>query len=241
MEQDKKRFIYQTIYEDIYEKINSGYWKPGSKIPNELELMEQFQVSRASVRKALHKLENNGYISRKTGIGSFVKFNKMDYMLARMEGYSEQMKRIHINPSSELLSIELMVELQPEIIEALNLNKRDKVYCIARIRKADGDPMAYEIVYVPQKLCPDLHTHVTETASLFDIYERVYGHKMKFGDIELEAELANTQTQKVLGVRKSEPMLKMKCTVTMENDQPLYYVICYYIGDKYKFTTRLPR
>lgn len=241
MAQGKNRFIYLTIYDDIYKKIESGEWRPGTKLPNEMDLMKQYEVSRDTVRKALSKMEMDGLISRKAAIGTFVKFNKMDYTLARMESYSEQMRRIHADPSSELLSIELTSDVRPEVAEALRLNKKDRVYRVVRIRKADGDPMAYEIAYVPQKLCPDLHIHITETASLYNIYENIYGHNIKFGHIELEAELASQQTQKVLGVKSGSPMLKMTCTVTLEDDAPLYYVVCHYIGDKYKFTTRLPR
>lgn len=241
MEDGGKSFIYLTIYNDIHQKIESGKWPPGTRLPNELEMTERYKVSRGTVRKAMDKLEHDGFISRKAAIGSFVKFHKVDYALARMEGYSEQMRRIHVDPSSELLSIQMSASPTHEVAKALQLDAKEKIYCVERIRKADGEPMAYEIAYVPQKLCPDLHVQITEKASLYDVYERIYGHKMKCGHIELEAELANAQTQRLLNIKKGSPVLKMICTVTLQTDQPLYYVVCYYIGDKYKFTAVLPR
>lgn len=241
MSNNGKKFVYLSIYEDIQRKIDSEEWKPGARLPNELDMMEEYKVSRGTVRKALSKLELDGYISRKVAIGSFVKFRKVDYTLARMESYSEQMRRIHVEPSSELLSIELTATPPHEAAEALALNKNEKVYCITRLRRADGEPMAYEMAYVPSRLCPNLHTHITDTSSLYEIYEKVYGLKLKFGLIELEAELADEPTQRVLNVKKGSPMLKMVCSVTLEDDSPLYYVKCYYIGEKYKFSTRLPR
>ena len=241
MVEENKKFIYLTIYNDIHQKIKDGSWSPGTRLPNELEMMELYRASRGTIRKALDKLEREGFISRKPAIGSFVKFQKIDHALSKMESYSEQMRRIYAEPSSELLAIHIVMNPSQEIAEILQLDKKEKVYCIERIRKADGEPMAYEITYIPQKFCPDLHTHITERASLYEIYEKIYGHKMKSGRIQLEADLANVKTQQILQIKRDSPILKVNCTVTLEDDQPLYHMVCYYIGDKYKFTTILPR
>ena len=37
------------------------------------------------------------------------------------------------------------------------------------------------------------------------------------------------------------PVLKMQCTTMLEDGQPIYYVECYYIGEKYFFSALLPR
>ena len=241
MPESGNTFRYLAIYNEMLEKITSGQWRAGTKLPNELELMEQYGVSRGTIRNALGKLERNSLVSRRKAIGTFVKFRKIDYTLYRMECFSEQMHRIHVEPSSELLSIRISTDPSPEILQALQMNARETVYAIERIRKADGDPMAYEIAHVPQSLCPDLHAHLTEKASLYDIYERIYGHRLKCGYISMEAELANMQTQRILNLKKDTPVLKMLCIVTLQNERPLYYVVCYYVGDKYKFSTVLPR
>lgn len=67
--------IYAKIAEAIREEINIGNLKPGDRLPTEEELCRIYNVSRGTVRKALHILENDGTISRRQGVGSFVKNN----------------------------------------------------------------------------------------------------------------------------------------------------------------------
>lgn len=69
---ENNQTLYMKIYESLLEKINSGELKEGDRIPTEMELAEEFQVSRITSRKALDVLSENGYITRTPGKGSFV-------------------------------------------------------------------------------------------------------------------------------------------------------------------------
>ncbi|SMG58040.1 transcriptional regulator, GntR family [Paenibacillus aquistagni] len=65
--------LYAQIAEHLIQLINAGQYHPNDKIPTEMELAEQFGVSRITTKRALLELENRGYIYRKRGSGSFVK------------------------------------------------------------------------------------------------------------------------------------------------------------------------
>ena len=238
---EKKQFRYIQIYDELKKQIDSGKWKPGKKLPTEYELKETYQVSRDTLRKALGKLELDGYITRKAASGTYVKIKKTEYLLSRMEGFSEQMNKQGLIPSSEVLSIKLTDDVPDEIKNEMALGKGEKVCIISRIRKADDEPMAYEISYISLKACPNIHTHVVDNTSLYEVYEKIYHLKMNHGNIILEAELPNEKVQKLLAIKKDEPVLKMHCSVKLDNGMPLYYVYGYYIGHKYQFATSLPR
>ncbi|WP_312695040.1 GntR family transcriptional regulator [Caproiciproducens sp.] len=238
---EKKNFIYMKLYLDIKNKIDSGELKAGERLPTEQDYQKQYQVSRDTLRKALAKLEQDGYITRKAATGTYVKFKKADYGLSRMKSFSELMHNRGLTPSSEILSIEMLEDVDNDVTARLSLSPGEKAYKICRIRKANGEPMAYEIAYIPQKVCPDLHTHLLENTSLYDVYEHVYGLHLNHGEIQLEAELPSPYVQKVLKVKSNSPLLKMTCTVMLESGTPLYYVLSYYIGEKYVFSANLPR
>lgn len=55
------------ITAEIWNRILKGQLKPGDRLPPEKELMDQFQVSKATLREALQTLEAYGHISRKRG------------------------------------------------------------------------------------------------------------------------------------------------------------------------------
>lgn len=237
----KKTALYLQLYNDLKIAISSGQLNPGEKLPTEVDLREQYNISRDTVRRALAKLENEGFIIRKPPRGTFVKQNKSDYELTELSSFSEQMKARGISPSSELDSIELSALESSEIKAFLSLADDDKCYIISRIRLGDGVPMAYEKTYVPYRLCPDIQKYIDNTSSLFEIYQNVYNLTLNYGTINLESIIAPNFVQKKLVLPNYSPILLMKCLTFQENNEPLYYVECYYIGDKYYFSTKAPR
>ena len=68
----KDKRLYHSVAEKIKERINDGVYPPGSRLPGERELAEQFGVSRVTIREAEIALQALGYISIKTGSGVYV-------------------------------------------------------------------------------------------------------------------------------------------------------------------------
>lgn len=71
----KQNRAYQDVVEQIQEAIISGSLKPGSQLPAERELKEQFGISRGTLREALRVLEQKGLIEIRTGVsgGSIIR------------------------------------------------------------------------------------------------------------------------------------------------------------------------
>lgn len=68
----KKQRVSDQVFEQIKQQIISGKWVPGDKIPSELELAKIFDVSRVSVREAIHRLIGMGVLYVRRGEGTFV-------------------------------------------------------------------------------------------------------------------------------------------------------------------------
>ena len=70
----RKTKASDLIVEEIWSSILNGELKPGDRLPPERELVQQFNVSKVTLREALQTLEANGYIERKRGVtgGSIV-------------------------------------------------------------------------------------------------------------------------------------------------------------------------
>ncbi len=65
--------LYQRILGDIRDRILSGDWPPGHRIPFEHELSTAYSCSRMTVNKALSQLAKAGLIERRRRSGSFVR------------------------------------------------------------------------------------------------------------------------------------------------------------------------
>ncbi len=73
----KKIPLYEKIFQYFEKKILSGDISPRNRLPTEMEIAKEFQVSRITVVRALKELEIKGYIHRIKGSGSYV--NKGDW------------------------------------------------------------------------------------------------------------------------------------------------------------------
>lgn len=68
----KKETLYEKIYNDVVEGIRINQYPPGSRLPSEKELSEQYNVSRITSKKALEMLADQNLIIRMPGKGSYV-------------------------------------------------------------------------------------------------------------------------------------------------------------------------
>ena len=60
----KSQFKYFQLYEILVEKITSGQWRPNDLLPTERVLCQRYDLSRITVRDALDRMEEEGYVSR---------------------------------------------------------------------------------------------------------------------------------------------------------------------------------
>ncbi len=69
----RKTKISDEVLEQLKHNILTGVYKPNERLPSENALCEMFQVSRISVRTALHKLAAIGLIETRNGEGTYVR------------------------------------------------------------------------------------------------------------------------------------------------------------------------
>lgn len=85
---------YAKVYQYILGKIQNGEFQEGDLIPKEMDLSEQFNVSRPTVRHALNDLVNEGYLTRVRGRGSFVTKPKVVQEYTKfIESYDQEMEK----------------------------------------------------------------------------------------------------------------------------------------------------
>lgn len=68
----QKQSVSEAVYKQLLNMIKSGELESGSKLPSENKLSQMFNVSRISIRTALHKLEAVGLVETRNGEGTFV-------------------------------------------------------------------------------------------------------------------------------------------------------------------------
>ena len=72
LESNKKAPLYQQLYDAILNKVRSGEYQVGEKIPSEEQLMTIYGVSRVTVRNAIKQLVDENILIKRHGKGTFV-------------------------------------------------------------------------------------------------------------------------------------------------------------------------
>ena len=144
--------LYEQLYDDISSKIATRKWKPGRRIPTEMELCKQYNVSRITVRKALEELVRTGVLIRQRGKGTYVQMEHIENELSKFYSFSEHLRSRGINELAEVLDFE-EVPVAANMAKKLDLKETsDLVYKIIRLRSVDDVPYAVETSYIPKSI-----------------------------------------------------------------------------------------
>lgn len=243
----RRTTLYLEIMEYLRQQIRDGVLKPGDRIPSERELAERFRASRMTVRHALNQLAWEGIIDRQQGRGTFVAEPKIPLGLQYLTSFSEDMRRRGLEPSSRILSVEV-VEADPATSAALGLTVDRRVTDLRRIRYANGQPLSLEFVLVPYRVLPDLADDVREAVqggriTTFSLYERMErsGIVLHRARQTVEAAAATAEHARLLKAREGSPLLLLTRLTYDATGRAVEMVRAWYRGDRYRYETELVR
>jgi GntR family transcriptional regulator len=203
---------------------------PGAMIPSERELMERYDVSRSTVRKAIETLISDGVLQRAHGKGTFVSTPRLESRL-HLASFSQDMRRRGLTPSTRLLAVDSGVP-PPDVSRSLGLTPRGRAWRIERVRLADGVPIALERGWYAQRPLPDLDRQDL-TGSLYELFTSRYGLGIDHAEQTLWAEAADDELGRLLDAPVHTPLLVFR-RESAARDVPLEHVVSHYRGDRYQ-------
>lgn len=212
---------------------------PGTPVAPERALSERFNISRTTVRQALHDLAVEGRIVRMQGRGTFVASPKVTQNL-QLTSYTEDMTAQGLRPGSKLIDVTL-TEAEPEVAKRLDLPEGAPVVRIERVRYANDEPMAVETVYLDGLRFPDVGEQLSAGNSLYSLLKEKYGVIPVEGEETIETVLAPPSASRLLGTDSSTPMLLLTRSSRDATGRPLEYVRSLYRGDRFRFNAKLTR
>src|ERR1022692_44661 len=112
--------LYHQLQAVLKAEIESRQWRADEQLPNETKIAERFGVSKITVRQALQKLAELGYIRREQGRGTFVSRRKFDEGRRELNSFTEEMRRPDLTAASRVLSQSVM-EADARVSDALLL------------------------------------------------------------------------------------------------------------------------
>ncbi|WEV70270.1 GntR family transcriptional regulator [Lactobacillus sp. ESL0785] len=225
---------YKLIEDDLLKKIQTGVYKQNTLIPREVELAENYHVSRPTVRQAISKLVNKGYLERRRKRGTIVRQAKIEQEFTHViESYSAEMNIKGIYPKTNLLYFQVQ-QANSEVSENLKIPLNAPVFKLTRLRYADQKPIVLVTTYVPQERVPELINYDFVKDSLYSTLEK---YKLKVTHVirKLEVLEADETTANLLNIPNNKPIFYFHTQGLTSDEKPIEYSIAKYRGDLNSF------
>ncbi len=232
--------LYHQLKELLLSNLKEGEFKPEVPLPTEAALMTQYGISRITVRRAMSELEQEGYIYRMPGKGTFISEPKISRGLTGLTSFAEDMREKGLATSSKLLDFRQEPALG-RIAMKLGLKAGKPVWFIQRLRLDDQCPIAVNLSYLR------LPSHITITAQELETFGSLWalleskGIALADADRTIEAIPANQRYAEQLQVAVGAPLLLIDGVVYDHDHVPVEYHQVINRGDRYQYTLYLKR
>ena len=235
---DSKTPLYHQIFLILRGKILDNTYPPLSMVPNEKQLMEMYDVSRITARRALNELAAAKYVLRQRGKGTQVRTELPD---APLEIPSDDLteSKYQMGRQTEVEVLELSyVEAPSHVAIHLNCELDDIVQMAVRIRSYKDKPFAHIVSYVPESIGNMYTREDLAKTPLFQLIE-LRGIKLTRAQHSVNAVLADPMVAPLLGVDIGSPLLSVNERIFDQDNRPVEYVAALYRPDRYAYKVNL--
>lgn len=198
---------YQRIRAALEARIHSGELPPGSRVPTEAELREQYGVSRATAQRTLHELAQAGLVVRYRRRGTFVADTVRQENLLRFINVRQTGPEVH---GPHTVQSAKVVPAGEADVPLPGLDADTPVHELRRVKYDEqGEALAVELTAVPFSLAPHLADEDLERLTVLHYFHRT-GVPVSTSRMYVEPLLLDPPTAGLLGARAAHPVLRLR-------------------------------
>jgi len=218
--------LYYQLEQILRSRVLSREIGPNELMPTEMQLCEEFGISRATVRQAFKSLEHEGLIIREQGRGTFV--IPRNEIQRRMRMYASADDLYFTGIDTELtLKTKKLISPDESIREEMKLGEKDKVYYFTGIRSMPGiDLLSYFQSWVPAAYGKQISLkEKLKEPYLIRKVEQIAGDISTRIRQNIKAVIADDELASVMNVKIGIPVLVFKRVYFSREDQVLQMAV----------------
>ena len=230
--------LYYQLYEILHAQIRDGIWQPEEMVPTENELVQQYGLSRATVRQAFEILVNKGKVYRRQGQGTFVSKPAFEQNMNRIVSFWDDMHQRGLKPGTKVLSSEIIAASE-DVAEILEIETGEDVASLVRLRLADDEPLSVEHSVLVHSNCLGVLDQDYANRSLRQMLADEYNIHITNARQRVRAVAASKTQADLLEIDISAPLLHIDRISYSEEGMPIEYLRIHLRGDRYTFHSEL--
>lgn len=171
---------YNEIYLTLKERIETGDYPFRELIPSENTLIQEFDCSRNTLRRAVQALSAEGYVQSMQGRGVRVIWQKRpssQFLFGGVESFTEACRRNGIRQATEVLRFEERA-VDTALSRLTGMPEGAAVYYIERLRRMDDVPLILDHNYFLKEAAEGL-TQEIAAQSIYAYLENRLGLQIK--------------------------------------------------------------
>jgi len=224
--------LHSQVEQILRKLIVCSEYRDGKLLPKEIELSNRFGVSRNTIRQATNKLENEGLITRKKGVGTFVTPHGLSTQLSNWHSFTLEMMEKGIAFKNTEVKVS-GVKADEKLAHFFRIKRNTQVLQLRRLRATDGEPLVYFESYFHPRI--GLSENDDFSQPLYQLLEDKFGIIVVRSSEHIRAQHAGPVAKK-LGLRAADPILVRERFVYDPGDRPIEYAINFYRADKFTYS-----
>lgn len=227
---------YIIVKNEIEKGISDKKFDSENAIPSEQKLMEHFNMSRITIRKAIQELVNEGKLYTIHGKGTFVVQSDNNLDLVKLTSCTEDMKRLGYEVSRKVIFTDL--HSANNYLSNLLEIRDSKVYSAERIFYADGVSLNLTTTNLRYDLFPGIEKYDLENNSLYNILTNEYSLKIIGAKRKIKAVTPNKKVKDLLELTDNIPILYFEGVTYGEKNSiefPFEFYQSWYRTDRFGF------
>ena len=230
---------YLAIADAIRREIVRKKLAPHTRLPSEPDLVKLHGVARATIRRALAKLQEEGLVYSRQAVGTFVADPRVEQDLDQLLSFSEFMVYRGMTPGTRVLAaaVKRVTAADCDLVRRLGMQPGTRVVFLRRLRLGSGQPLVIASTWLPEARFPGFLRHDLTRRSVYEIMEST-GLKPTDAVETIEAVTLPEEEARLLTVPPQSPALLIR-RVGYAHGIPVEYAVDYYRGDRTQFRVRL--
>ncbi|MGF1599482.1 MAG: GntR family transcriptional regulator [Acidimicrobiales bacterium] len=225
--------LWAQLEAELRRRLESGEFDDG-RFPTDLELTENYHVSRHTVREAVRHLNKTGVLKRERGRGTVVNRSEFEQSLGTLYSLFNSVESAGVEQTSQVLGLDVVTE--PVAAHQLDLEEGTKLVLLARLRLAGGVPLAVDRAWLPHSLAaPLLDVDWTHTA-LYDELAAAGAPVPNQGWERLTPIIPTAADRTLLGLGKTDAAFFLERRGCRDG-VPIEWRTTIIRGDRYRFVT----
>mgnify|MGYP001949187706 CR=1 FL=1 len=191
--------LYVQLYQRLKELIRKGDYKEGDLFPSEKTLMNDYQTTRGTVRKAISELVKDGLVYQVQGKGTYVCFRKVHYSMWNFGGFTDFLRSRNETPVSKVLERGTVTQdgsVYFKLVRARGVNKDGKIQYLT-----------IDTSLLPIALFPNIEQYDFAQESLYHIMREKYQIDPSHAEIRLLPTTVSEEVRRMLQVEDGQTAL----------------------------------